>query len=310
MSLAKDALGRGIAAADYGTNGGAVLARPSVPPSTGEEVLVTITRHASTGEPGAVIDPMGTETRWKRDAIGRETETIENFKEGAAPAADVNRTTRFAYHASGGLEILTLVNEVTGDQNTRWVYGTTLTDSGVATGHLLRAKIYPESDDSNAPLGNGPDGVYERTELGRILHDRITAFGAGIDQTVKRISITYEVSTPTTGRAKSSRRKTRMKRSTSTTATHLPVLTITEIVDEYCGGVYPELLTLDLEGLDLPVLATADFSRSHPIVVVAELRGAEAEESRALMDRWGFRVLCRMMANLIFVHEDWIGKLS
>lgn len=215
----QDALGREIAAAVYGTNGGAVLARPSVPPSTSEEVLVTITRHASTGEPGAVIDPMGTETRWKRDAIGRETETIENFKEGAAPAADVNRTTRFAYHASGGLEILTLVNEVTGDQNTRWVYGTTLTDSGVATGHLLRAKIYPESDDSNAPLGNGPDGVYERTEhtynrqgevvttkdpnetvhaydrdkLGRLLHDRITAFGTGIDPTVKRISITYEV---------------------------------------------------------------------------------------------------------------------
>lgn len=91
---------------------------------------------------------------------------------------------------------------------------------------------------------------------------------------------------------------------------HLPVLTITEIVNEYCGGVYPELLTLDLEGFDLPVLATADFSKSHPLVVVAELRGAEDEESRALMDRWGFRVLCRMMANLILVHEDWIGKVS
>jgi YD repeat-containing protein len=100
---------------------------------------------------------------------------------------------------------------------------------------------------SRPPLGNGPDGVYKRTEhtcnrqgevvttkdpnesrrladaeidsaernpkgkpaerrrvsqtvhtydrdkLGRLLHDRITAFGTGIDQTVKRISITYEV---------------------------------------------------------------------------------------------------------------------
>lgn len=195
-----------------------VLIRPEVPPSTSEEVLVTTTRHASTGEPGAVIDPMGTETRWKRDALGREIETVENFKEGVPPAADVNRTTRFGYHPGGGLETLTLVNDVTGDQVTRWVYGTTLTDSAVATGHLLRAKIYPESDDSNAPLGNGPDGIYERTEhtynrqgevvttkdpnetvhtydrdkLGRLLHDRITAFGTGIDQTVKRISITYE----------------------------------------------------------------------------------------------------------------------
>lgn len=214
----QDAVGREIASADYGTNGGAVLVRPSTPPSTSAEVLVTRTRHASTGEPGAVIDPMGTETRWKRDAIGREVETIENFREGAAPAADVNRTTRFGYHPSGGLETLTLVNDVTGDQTTRWIYGTTLADSEVATGHLLRAKIYPVSDDASTPLGDGPDGIFERTEhtynrqgeivtttdpnetvhaydrdkLGRLLHDRITAFGSGIDPTVKRISIAYE----------------------------------------------------------------------------------------------------------------------
>jgi len=93
-----------------------------------------------------------------------------------------------------------------------------LADSELATGHLLRAKIYPESDDAGAPLGDGPDGIFERTEhtynrqgeivtttdpnetvhaydrdkLGRLLHDRITAFGSGIDPTVKRISIAYE----------------------------------------------------------------------------------------------------------------------
>ena len=91
---------------------------------------------------------------------------------------------------------------------------------------------------------------------------------------------------------------------------HLPVWTITRIVEEYCGGIYPELLSLDLEGLDLPVLASADFTKSHPLVVVAELRGPEAGEARTLMANWGFRVLCRMMSNLIFVHEDWIGKVS
>jgi YD repeat-containing protein len=218
----QDAIGREIAAADYGTNGGAVLVRPEVPPSTSEEVLVTITRHASTGEPGAVIDPMGTETRWKRDALGREIQAIENLKEGAAPAADVNRTTLFGYHPSGGLETLTLVNDVTGDQVTRWVYGTTLADSGVATGHLLRAKIYPESDDSEAPLGNGPDGIYERTEhtynrqgevvttkdpnetvhtfdrnkLGQLIHDRINAFGTGVSQAIKRVTFTFDVKRP------------------------------------------------------------------------------------------------------------------
>jgi YD repeat-containing protein len=218
-----DATGRGIAAADYGTNGGVVLVRPEVPPATSETVLVTITRHASTGEPGAVIDAMGTETRWKRDAIGREIQTIENFKADASPAADANRTTLFGYHPSGGLETLTLVNDVTGDQVTHWVYSTTLADSGVATGHLLRAKIYPESDDSNAPLGNGPDGIYERTEhtynrqgevvttkdpnetvhtydrnkLGQMIHDRITSFGTGVNQTIKRVTIAFDAKRPT-----------------------------------------------------------------------------------------------------------------
>jgi YD repeat-containing protein len=218
----QDAIGRGIASADYGTNGGAILLRPEVPPPTSEEVLVTVTRYATTGEPGEVIAADGTVTRTKRNALGQEIQTIENFKDGAAPAADVNRTTRFAYHPSGGLETLTLVNDVTGDQVTRWVYGTTLTDSGVATGHLLRAKIYPESDDANAPLGNGPDGIYERTEhtynrqgevvttkdpnetvhtyernqLGQLIHDRITAFGPGVNQTIKRVTITFDAKRP------------------------------------------------------------------------------------------------------------------
>jgi hypothetical protein len=91
---------------------------------------------------------------------------------------------------------------------------------------------------------------------------------------------------------------------------HLPVWTITRIVEECCGGAYPPLLSMDLEGLDLAVLKTADFSLSRPRVVIAELQGADAAEARPLMANWGFRVLCRMVSNLLFVHDDWIGKVS
>lgn len=90
---------------------------------------------------------------------------------------------------------------------------------------------------------------------------------------------------------------------------HLPVWTISQIVDEYCEGVYPDLLSMDLEGLDLAVLKTADFSISRPRVVIAELQGADAAEARLLMADWGFRVLCRMVSNLLFVHEEWIGNV-
>jgi YD repeat-containing protein len=150
---------------------------------------------------------MGTVTRWKRDAIGRETETIENYQEGAAPAADVNRTTRFTYHPSGGLETLTLVNDVTGDQTTRWIYGTTLADSGLATGNLLRAKIYPGGDRSDyahnkqgevvrSEDGNGTVHEVMHDQMGRMRHDCVTLVGEGIDQTVKRISVTYDPKRP------------------------------------------------------------------------------------------------------------------
>jgi RHS repeat-associated protein len=120
--------------------------------------------------------------------------------------------------ADGQIATLTLVNDETGNQVTRWVYGTTLADSGVARKDLLRAKIYPMSDDSHAPIGNGWDGTYQRTEygynrqgnlvtkkdpnetvheyaydgLGRQIEDAVTAFGTGIDEAVKRITTTYE----------------------------------------------------------------------------------------------------------------------
>lgn len=87
----------------------------------------------------------------------------------------------------------------------------------------------------------------------------------------------------------------------------LPVWRLDRIVAEHCGGNYPELLSIDLEGLDLPVLESADFSQSRPLVIVAELREPEASRAKAVLASWGYRTLCRMMANLIFVQEERIG---
>ncbi len=203
-----DAIGRETAAADYGTHGGAAFIRPEVPPTTSETVLVTRTIHASSGETAAIISTDGTENRWTRDALGRGIETVENFKKDAAPAEDVNRTVRFGYHPSGNLETLTLVNDVTGDQTTRWIYGTTLEDSAIATGHLLRAKVYPGGDrtdhaynrqgeDVRKEDGNGTVHEYLRDRMGRMRHDCVTALGPGIDNTVRRISIEYDTKRPT-----------------------------------------------------------------------------------------------------------------
>lgn len=92
-------------------------------------------------------------------------------------------------------------------------------DSAIARNNLLRAVIYPDSDDAADPLGDGLNGVYDRMEhaynrqgelvstkdqnetlhvyefdkLGRMIHDRVIEVGGGIDASVRRISTSYEV---------------------------------------------------------------------------------------------------------------------
>ncbi|MEM7314380.1 MAG: hypothetical protein AAF497_14630, partial [Planctomycetota bacterium] len=224
-----DGIGRIQTSANLGTHGGEDFSRPGVAPKRSDAVLVTTRIFGPTGEEIGSIDPAGTQTRWKLDALNRQIEVIQNFIEyekneneeqslKKSEMVDENRISRYQYHADGGLSRLTLVNEVTGDQVTQWIYGTTPSDSAIATSYLLRAKIYPESDNSAAPLGDGPDGVYERIEyqynrqgditqmkdpnetihqydydgLGRQTADRVTAFAVHIDQTVKRIATTFD----------------------------------------------------------------------------------------------------------------------
>ncbi|NLT70768.1 MAG: hypothetical protein GXX91_08745, partial [Verrucomicrobiaceae bacterium] len=143
-----DGSGRQLADADYGTCGGAPFVRPAAVPLRGDLVLVKSSRYAADGEPAASIDPMGTETRWENDALARQIRLIENYRsdvpeDGCEAPHDANRTTEYRYSADGQLEYLILINSVTGDQVTHWVYGTTLEDSSVARADLLRAKIYP-----------------------------------------------------------------------------------------------------------------------------------------------------------------------
>ena len=140
-------------------------------------ILVTSSRYGKDGQGNATIDPNGIETRWKNDATGRRIRLLEGIRcsgvcqtsppsngAGVDPCAEAPRITEFAYGPDGQMTRLTLINDETGNQVTRWVYGTTLEDSLIARSDLLRAKIYPESDDETEPLGDGLDGVYNRIE--------------------------------------------------------------------------------------------------------------------------------------------------
>ena len=104
---------------------------------------------------------------------------------------------------------LTAVNGRTGDQTTTYTYGTTLSDSDIASNSLLRYVNYPDSvsgSDRVSLTYNRLGQVVTRTDqrgtirtfnydkLGRPTDDCVTTVGtAGTDTVVLRISSTYEV---------------------------------------------------------------------------------------------------------------------
>jgi RHS repeat-associated protein len=213
-----DGIGRMVATANYGTNSGAAITeRPAPIPASGSAVLVARAAYNAAGLVSSTINPQGIENRSEFDAMGRATKFIENYVNGIPDGAS-DRTMQYVYTLDGLLELLTLQNSTTGAQITRWKYGTTLDDSGVASSRLLRAKIFPDSDDASNPLSDGTDGVRDRIEYaynrlgqaissedqngtihqldydsrGRRTADRVTDVGTGVEDAVLRIETAYD----------------------------------------------------------------------------------------------------------------------
>ena len=199
-----DPIGRHFASADYGTHGGLEPSRPDTVPERSEIVLVSSTIYFANDNLFASIDPMGREHRSLSNDAGRIIRSIENY-DPAAPESDTgaNRTTEYSYTVGGQLECLTLKNAVTGDQVTRWTYGTTLADSEIARNDLLRSKVHSGGDTTTYGFNrqnqvitmtdaNGTVHEYAYDELGRITEDDVSTFAGGIDQAIDRLAVTYD----------------------------------------------------------------------------------------------------------------------
>ncbi len=222
VAMYPDALGRAQGVANYGTNGGSSHTRATTIPTRSDDILVTETFYDDSGQTWKTVDPAGRDDRVTFDDAGRRLSTIENYTNGDPTSgnSDEDRTVAYTYNADGQVETITAKQQSTSDdQVTTYVYGTTLTDSDVARRDLLRAEIYPDSDDVASPLGDGTDATYDRIEfkynragqrkemkdqngtvhaydydkLGRKTHDRVTTVGTDIDNAVLRLSRTYEV---------------------------------------------------------------------------------------------------------------------
>ena len=196
MAFYRDAIRRHRFEANYGTNGEAAFERPAAPPEATELVLVTETRYDQAGRAHEMIAPDGVVERKEFDTLGQTTRQIEACGTGE------QRTQQFRWHPSGPMEFLILENPDTGQQVTQWFFGSSLDDSEVARNDVVIGKQYPTGESSRFTLNrqgeyqsetqpNGTTHQYDRNKLGQIIHDRVTALGADIDDSVLRVSTTF-----------------------------------------------------------------------------------------------------------------------
>jgi FkbM family methyltransferase len=94
----------------------------------------------------------------------------------------------------------------------------------------------------------------------------------------------------------------------------IPVRTLDGIVREQFGGRYPELVTIDAEGLDYAILEAAHFTPEGPIVICTEaVSGADQDASgplTALLRQRGYRPFVRTVGNVLFVRAAEAERLA
>lgn len=213
-----DAIGRQQANANYGTNGGSTLSRSSNIPTRSDDILVNSMTYDDAGNQETRTDPSAMVNKSVYDDSGRQIEFIENYHSssgssssssgGCDPSDDTNRTTQFTYTPDGQQSTMVAINSRTGNQTTTYTYGTTLSDSDVASSLLLKSTTYPDSSSVSDVVSQtynrqrqtvtttdqrGCVHTFEYDKLGRPVHDRVTTVGTGVDNAVLRLSTTYEV---------------------------------------------------------------------------------------------------------------------
>ena len=94
------------------------------------------------------------------------------------------------------------------------------------------------------------------------------------------------------------------------------LLCLNTILDMHCGSKFPDLLSLDVEGLDEVILASIDFNKSFPKVICVETLtysdSGNGEKNRQLIESVkskGYMEYADTYINTIFVKEDLLRKI-
>jgi len=202
-----------IASVDAGTNGGTAWTRPGTVPSSSPMLLVSTYAYNywAFGPYVEVHDPMGIDTHYSYDNLGRLTKTIQNYT-GQAETTESDVSTNYYYDGNNNVTYVQ-ANEPGGAyQETRYLYGvTTAGGSGVNSNDILSAIQHPDpstgkpsSTQQDKYLTNAFGDVVQSTDrngnvhqfsydvLGRLTSDAVTTLGTGVDGSVRRIQYGYD----------------------------------------------------------------------------------------------------------------------
>ena len=93
----------------------------------------------------------------------------------------------------------------------------------------------------------------------------------------------------------------------------IPVMTINQILEQYCQSQFPDILDLDMEGMDLEILRQIDFSSSSPKIIVLEtVQFGSVRKNPAAKDfleKQGYIAPYETPINTLFVRRDCWEKM-
>jgi len=212
-----DAADRVTDQVDVGTNGGTAWTRPSSAPTASTDALHLVhTAYDVGGRPYLVTDPRGIQTYSSFDLLGQTTQVIGAYT-GGSPANATDQTTNYSYDGNGNVVKMTAVQPSPGgntpSQTTDFVYGVGGGNNTIFSNDLLATVQFPDKTTGSASsaaaddqtfaydrLGerlyltdqNGTTHQYILDSLGRLTADKITAFGTGVNQTIKRLQYAFD----------------------------------------------------------------------------------------------------------------------
>jgi FkbM family methyltransferase len=89
----------------------------------------------------------------------------------------------------------------------------------------------------------------------------------------------------------------------------IPTMTVNDIIQKHAGGVFPDFLSIDVEGLDEEILRSIDYRVARPKVICVETVNATGERGDAgikkFLESVGYFSLIRCGGNSVFVHQDF-----